>query len=124
MCPNDNNGGKLSKFTVDDTVNGNGNLTYKIGTLTADEIAFAGASGANSNLSIYLQENTGENRWWTLSPVFFAGKYAGVLIMDSFGELTNYFAYYAFNFRPAISLVSDITISGGTGTSEDPYIIN
>ena len=32
-----------------------------------------------------------------------------------------------FNFnvlRPAISLVSDITISGGTGTSEDPYVVN
>lgn len=26
--------------------------------------------------------------------------------------------------RPAISLVSDITISGGTGTSEDPYVVN
>ena len=43
ICPNDNNGGKLSKFTVDDTTNGNGNLTYKIGLLTADEIAFAGS---------------------------------------------------------------------------------
>ena len=30
ICPNDNNGGKLSKFTISDTVNGNGNLTYKI----------------------------------------------------------------------------------------------
>ena len=36
ICPNDNNGGKLSKFTVKDTTNGNGNLTYKIGLLTAD----------------------------------------------------------------------------------------
>lgn len=26
--------------------------------------------------------------------------------------------------RPSISLVSDITISGGAGTSEDPYIVN
>ena len=26
--------------------------------------------------------------------------------------------------RPAISLVSSVTISGGTGTSEDPYVIN
>ena len=39
ICPNDNNGRKLSKFTVDDTANGNGNLTYKIGTLTAVKIA-------------------------------------------------------------------------------------
>ena len=42
ICPNDNNGGKLSKFTVSDTTKGNGNLTYKIGLLTADELAYAG----------------------------------------------------------------------------------
>ena len=61
ICPNDNNGGKLSKFTVKDTTNGNGNLTYKIGLLTADEIAFAGSIAGTSNHSTYLQENTGTN---------------------------------------------------------------
>lgn len=25
--------------------------------------------------------------------------------------------------RPSISIASDITISGGTGTSEDPYVV-
>ena len=41
ICPNDNNGGKLSKFTVNDTIKGNGALKNytKIGLLTADEIA-------------------------------------------------------------------------------------
>ena len=67
-CPNDNNGGKLSKFTVDDTTNGNGNLTYKIGLLTADEIAFAGSIAYTYNRSTYLQENTGTTWWWSLSP--------------------------------------------------------
>lgn len=38
ICPNDYNGGKLSKYTVSDTNNGNGDLTYPIGLLTADEI--------------------------------------------------------------------------------------
>ena len=38
ICPKDNNGGKLSKFTVDDTVYGNGDLDYKIGLLTVDEM--------------------------------------------------------------------------------------
>ena len=47
ICPNDNNGGKLSKFTVSDTTNGNGKLTYKVGLLTADEIVFAGMSGTD-----------------------------------------------------------------------------
>ena len=53
-CPNDNNGGKLSKYTVDDTKNGNGNLTYKIGLLTANEIVFAGFIDDSDNRSTYL----------------------------------------------------------------------
>ena len=39
ICPNDNNGGKLSKFTVSDTVYGNGSLSgyAKVGLLTAND---------------------------------------------------------------------------------------
>jgi len=43
LCPVDKNSGKLSKFTTNDATSGNGALTYKIGLLTADEVAFAGA---------------------------------------------------------------------------------
>ena len=82
-CPNDNNGGKLSKFTVDDTKNGNGNLTYKIGLLTADEIAFAGSIAYTYNRSTYLQENTGTTWWWSLSPGYFNGSNANVWNVSS-----------------------------------------
>ena len=124
ICPNDNNGGKLSKFTVKDTTNGNGNLTYKIGLLTADEIAFAGSIYDTYNLSTYLQENTGRNWWWSLSPYRFGGSYAYVWYVSS-GYLRYSGVHDAYNgLRPAISLVSDATISRGTGTSEDPYVVN
>ena len=123
ICPNDNNGGKLSKFTVKDTTNGNGNLTYKIGLLTADEIAFAGSIAYTYNLSTYLQENTGTSWWWSLSPLSFNGGYAHVWVVDSGGLDYGYVSNYD-GLRPSISIASDITISGGTGTSEDPYIIN
>lgn len=59
ICPKDNNNGKLSKFTVRDTINGNGNLTYKIGLLTADEVVFAGYAHIYQNDAVYLLENTG-----------------------------------------------------------------
>ena len=125
ICPKDNNGGKLSKFTVDDTTNGNGNLTYKIGLLTADEIAFSGSIAYTYNRSTYLQENTGESTWWSLSPTGFGG--IGVLpnawTFQS-GLLSSSYLYASRALRPAISLVSSITISGGSGTSEDPYIVN
>ena len=120
-CPNDNNGGKLSKFTVDDTTNGNGNLTYKIGLLTADEIAFAGSISGYYNRSTYLQENTGTTWWWSLSPDNFVGGYAYVWGVIS-GFLSNYYVNYYYGLRPAISLISS-TSATGNGTSDNPYVV-
>ena len=120
-CPNDNNGGKLSKFTVDDTTNGNGNLTYKIGLLTADEIAFAGSIAYTYNRSTYLQENTGTTWWWSLSPYDFSGGRASVWLVDSgyldFGNVNS-----DYGLRPAISLVSSTNVTGN-GTSDNPYVV-
>ena len=120
-CPNDNNGGKLSKFTVDDTTNGNGNLTYKIGLLTADEIAFSGSIAYTYNRSTYLQENTGTTWWWSLSPGYFDGDYAFVWFVNS-GLLRNYGVYSDIGLRPAISLVSSTSVTGN-GTSDNPYVV-
>ena len=120
-CPNDNNGGKLSKFTVDDTTNGNGNLTYKIGLLTADEIAFAGSIAYTYNRSTYLQENTGTTWWWSLSPIDFSGGYADVWNVGS-GYLDNYGVHNYNGLRPVISLISSTNVTGD-GTSENPYVV-
>ena len=121
-CPNDNNGGKLSKFTVDDTINGNGDLTYKIGLLTADEIAFAGSIAYTYNRSTYLQENTGTTWWWSLSPIHFNGSYARVWYVYS-GYLGNYGVVGDnYGLRPVISLISSTNVTGD-GTSENPYVV-
>ena len=119
ICPNDNNGGKLSKFTVKDTTNGNGNLTYKIGLLTADEIAFAGSIDSTYNRSTYLQENTGTTWWWSLSPVRFGGSEAGVWGVVS-GGLGSYGVRSYGGLRPVISLISSTNVTGN-GTSDKPY---
>ena len=120
-CPNDNNGGKLSKFTVDDTKNGNGNLTYKIGLLTADEIAFAGSIAYTYNRSTYLQENTGTTWWWSLSPSSFYGSVARVWGVGS-GDLGNDYVNGGGGLRPVISLISSTNVTGD-GTSENPYVV-
>ena len=120
-CPNDNNGGKLSKFTVDDTKNGNGNLTYKIGLLTADEIAFAGSISGYYNRSTYLQENTGTTWWWSLSPYFFDGDIAFVCVVSS-GYLDYDDVDFDLGLRPAISLISSTSVTGN-GTSDNPYVV-
>ena len=126
ICPNDNNGGKLSKFTVSDTTNGNGKLTYKIGLLTVDEVAFAGYSYDTDYVSPanYLRENADYFGWWTMSPAVFITSGARVWEADYSGYLNNKLVSEDDGIRPAISLASSVTISGGSGTSKDPYVVN
>lgn len=122
ICPNDNNVGKLSKFTVNDTTNGNGNLTYKIGLLTADEAAFAGYVYGISNTTTYLQENTGSTMWWTMSPDVYSDNTTVVWSVSMF--LNDLVSATGIGLRPSISLVSSTIVSSGSGTSEDPYVID
>ena len=123
VCSKDNSNGRLSKFTVNDTANGNGNLTYKIGLLTADEVAFSGSAVFMINGASYLRENVGENSWWTISPASYSEAYSG---MFRVGEGSLYVSKTSVlnAIRPAIALKSNVEISGGTGTSEDPYVVN
>ena len=123
-CPNDNNGGKLSKFTVDDTTNGNGNLTYKIGLLTADEIAFAGYSNVSDNKTTYLQENASGKCWWSLSPVFFNRVNATIWGVIGTRGYLNFFNVNVnvCEVRPSISLELTTNVTGD-GTSENPYVV-
>ena len=105
------------------------NLTTKIGLLTADEIAFAGNTYYNHNIASYLHENALGDLWWTMSPFDFDGVYADVWLVYGSGVLSqgmvdgSYSVYYGSGVRPSISLVSSTTVSSGTGTSEDPYVV-
>ena len=123
ICPNDNNSGKLSKFTVSDTTNGNGNLTYKIGLLTADEVEFVGGMFNSYNYSTFLEENTGNIWWSTMSSAGYIGNYAWNLIIGHGFMNTGSVNDTKNALRPAIALTSSTTISGGSGTSEDPYVV-
>ena len=97
-------------------------IMSKIGLLTADEFAFAGSMYGTYNRSIYLQENTGRNFWCSLSPFIY---YTNAQVWAvSNGSITSGDVNINFGVRPSISLVSGISISSGTGTSEDPYIVD
>ena len=132
ICPKDNDGVKLSKFTVDDTVNGNGNLDYKIGLLTVDEIVLAGMAtgpvGINNNydensVTSYLRSNA-NYYYWTLSPYVFYFDVALVWRSDGVGRLNADYVGYSGALRPVVSLKATTTISGGTGTASSPFVIN
>ena len=95
-------------------------VTSKVGLITADELAFAGSIAYTKNLSTYLRENT-FNWWWSLSPHEFLG-HADVWYVY-LGLLGSAYVEDDNGLRPVISLISSTTISGGSGTSEDPYVI-
>ncbi len=126
ICPNDNNGGKLSKFTVSDTEYGNGALSgyAKVGLLTADELAFAGGVDSTANLTYYIKGNTNSSFWWALSPDFFKGNYSAVwAVTGSSGASGGLRVNYVVTVRPSLSLQSGVKISSGNGSATNPYKI-
>ncbi len=129
ICPNDASGGNLSRYTAASSENdnnnakGNGALNgYKIGLLTADEVAFAGARYNTVNANYYL--NTG-GFYWTMSPAHFSASnhLSRVWRVDSTGYLYGSYVANGYGVRPAVSLISTVEVLGGEGTSSDPYII-
>ncbi len=114
-CPQKNDA-----FTVSDTTNGNGALTYPVGLLSTDEIVLAGGwSAANSGYYLYSGQ-----WWWASSPYSFDGSYAGVRVVYSNGNANS--AYYVGDndgVRPVFNLKAEV-LAQGSGTASDPYRIS
>ena len=111
-CSNQND-----RFTVDDEVAGNGDLTYPIGLVTTDEVVLAGGYSTN-NSGYYLY--TG-NSYWTMSPSYLVGSHATVRGVDSRGSAGNYYdVNYSFGVRPTINVVAS-AFKYGDGTTNNPY---
>ncbi|MDO4341358.1 MAG: hypothetical protein Q4C44_01265 [bacterium] len=123
VCSNDNNGGKLSKFTVDDLEYGNGALKgyAKIGLLTVDEAAFAGAMFGVNNSTCYLNQNA-TYLWWLLSPYSFDDN-ALMFSFNAYGQIRNSNVTSTNTLRPVIALVPNVEIVSGDGTAANPYKI-
>ena len=115
-CAQDND-----KFTVDAS-NGNGALTYPVGLITADEMAYAGGvyGLSNKNSSSYL--NIGQF-YWALSPSVFNSSYAYEFLLHSMSYMSSDYVTYSHGVRPSVSLQLGIMVTGGSGTAADPYIV-
>ena len=102
--------------------NGSIDVSY-IGILTADEIAFAGGYAFNGNINYYLVKEASSNIWWSLSPADYFGM-SEVFSVYKTGLLSGVHTSIDALIRPAITLKTGTTISGGDGTQEHPYVIN
>jgi hypothetical protein len=93
----------------------------KVGLITADEVEFAGGKNAN-NILYYLYN--GQN-YWLMSPYNWGDSHFVLAFhVDSYGHLTGYNVDWSDpGVRPVINLKSDITISSGNGTKDNPYIV-
>jgi hypothetical protein len=117
-CPN-----KHDRFTVDDTTVGNGDLTYPVSLITADEVEMAGVNWAtSSNSSYYLYTGS---YYWTVSANFFNGSGAFGFSVDSDGYLGDGGVNNSdIGFRPVINLKTETQFISGDGTSTSPFVIS
>lgn len=110
---------KNDRFTVSASVSGiegNSALTYPVGTITADEMVYAGSYSNTNGFYNYLYS---ESRFHTMTPYSFSSSSSNV----RYGQ-KGYYGMNAVNsvqnIRPTITLRSSILLEG-LGTISNPY---
>lgn len=99
-----------------------GNYKLKIGLLTADEMSFAGL-GDETNSSTTNNYLYYSGYWYTMS-LLFSNTNHGRLFSGYRGKITDFRGVtYSQAVRPVINLNSNVDITGGDGTSSNPYTI-
>ena len=118
-CPNK----ERDLYTTTDSSIGNKVLTYPVGLVTYDELVFSGMDYDHVNK---LAWSYSTQHYWTLSPSHFyaanGSAYEWHLYSAGYLNLWNYVAN-GFGARPVINLKSDTLITGGIGTSSDPFVV-
>ena len=114
ICQNKNDA-----FTVSN-VNGNEKLTYPAALLTADEMVLAG--GVESKSSTFYLDNS-YTYSWSISPSEFNN--ADPRVFTAYGNsINNHFTVnQSFGLRPSISLKPGLPVIKGTGTVNNPYVV-
>ena len=120
VCPNEGN----NLFTTSSSDIGNQKLTYPIGLITVDELMLSGYANGYLNKSAYTYSSS---TYWTLSPSLFSvdSTAARELILNSDGNVPDWgYVTSSYGVRAVINLKSGTQISGGIGTSNDPYVVS
>ena len=119
VCPQDND-----KFTVS-LDNGNGNLTYPVALLTADEVSYAGQAFGVANQTNYLY--SGNEYQYTMTPSLKTYSsnthYIYMFGYCNNGSMCHLNNQSAYNVRPVITINSFANVVGGDGSALSPYII-
>ena len=120
ICPNI----ERDFYTTNDSSIGNKALTYPVGLITYDELIFAGMSNHYTNK---LSWTNSDQPYWTMSPLGYtsASDYADEWIVDGGGKVAMWWGVkVTIGSRPVISLKSNVKISSGIGTVNDPFVVD
>ena len=110
-------------YTTTDSSIGNKALTYPVGLITYDELVYAGMDNRHINKLSWAYST---QHYWTMSPSLFdaANGAANEWNLNSAGVLGPWaWVTDSFGARPVINLKSDTLITGGIGTSSDPFVV-
>ncbi|MBQ3021201.1 MAG: hypothetical protein IJD92_03150 [Bacilli bacterium] len=100
-----------------------------VGTLTADEIVYAGGKMYETVVSNYLINNWQINNskyFWLISPDGFNSAGDTAVDMSYYGVMNNFSVDLSdtIAFRPSVSLTSSVTVApNGNGDITNPYVI-
>ena len=111
-------------YTTTDSSIGNKALTYPVGLITYDELIFAGMDQRHINKLSWAYST---QHYWTMSPSYFdvTDRAAHEWFLYSTGYLSPWtWVAISFGARPVINLKSDIKITGGIGTTNDPFVVD
>ena len=117
VCPN----AKNDLFTVSET-DGNQALTYPIGLITIDELMLAGARNGYVNKLYYPFSGY---TYWTMSPYYFNSDLTAAyeFYLGSDGIAGSSWVTTPSGVRPVINLNSNVEITGGIGTQNEPFVV-
>ena len=99
--------------------NGNQKLRYPVGMITSDEMILAGGLVGTQNTTFYL--NNGSS-YWSLSPYYFYSASAHEFLVYS-GNVNSDYVGNSYGLRPVVSLKPGTPVVKGSGTVDDPFII-
>ena len=109
-------------YTTKESKNGNKALIYPIALISYDELHFSGLDNSHIN---DLNWAYSSNDYWTMTPFGFSNNGCYNWRFHNDGKLASW--WYIIDYlsvRPVINLKSDVKITGGIGTSNDPFVID
>ena len=118
-CPQKND-----SFTVNESINGNGKLTYPVGLITVPECILAGVILGYTSAN-YLNNNS---QYWTMTPKGYENGHS-LIAFYSGGGSGGYISYdgnpstTVLGVRPVVSIKNSKLVIKGNGTVDNPYVI-